>query len=163
MRFVFFTILALILPAAASAQFTIGTVGDTVGSTFTLTALPQYPTPFSKTTLSFLSDSLDLTNATLSVSADGKKVYEGSVRPVAVTLGRAGSVTSIVATISSGGATYNQSLLVQPQDVAIIAEPISSLPPLYRGKSLVPLEGSVRVVAVANLKNASGKTVDPVT
>jgi len=49
----------------------------------------------------------------------------------------------------------------QSQDVAIVAEPISSAPPLYPGKPLVPLEGSVRVVAVADLKNASRKQIDP--
>jgi hypothetical protein len=37
------------------------------------------------------------------------------------------------------------------------------MPPLYPGKSLVPLEGSTRVVAVANLVDQNGKTVDPST
>ena len=69
----------------------------------------------------------------------------------------------MTATISSGGASYNQILSIQPEDVALIAEPISSAPPLYPGKPLVPLEGDVRVVAVANLKNASGVSLDPAT
>jgi hypothetical protein len=160
MRFSLFTALAfvLVLPGVVSAQ-SLGGLGDT--SSFTLSATPQYPAPYSQATLSLLSSSLDLTNATLTVSVSGKNIYKGAVHPVAVTLGKAGSVTSVAATISAGGADYSQSLSLQPQDVALIAEPISSTPPLYPGKPLVPLEGDVRVVAMANLKNASGKSLDP--
>lgn len=153
--------LTLLLPLAASAQ-SLGGLGDT-GQSFTLSSAPQYPAPYSVATLSFLSSSLDLSNSTLSVSVNGKGIYQGSVQPVSITLGKAGSVTNVVATISSDGANYSQTLSIQPEDVALVAEPISSAPPLYPGKSLVPLEGDVRVVAVANLKNAKGSSLDPAT
>lgn len=48
-------------------------------------------------------------------------------------------------------------------DVALVAEPLSSAPPLYPGKPLVPLGGSVRVVAVADLRTAAGVQLDPNT
>lgn len=47
--------------------------------------------------------------------------------------------------------------------MALVAEPISSAPPLYPGKSLVPLEGNTRVVAIGNLRDENGKAVDPST
>lgn len=148
------------LPLVASAQ----TLEDlTTTSSFTVSASPQYPAPNSQVTLSFLSSSIDLTNATLAVSVSGKNIYQGSVRPVAVTIGKAGSITPIVATISSGGASYRQTLSIQPQDVSLIAEPVSSSPPLYPGKSFVPLDGSIRVVAIANLRGANGQTLNPNT
>ena len=50
---------------------------------------------------------------------------------------------------------------MQPQDVVLIAEPASSAPPLYLGKPLVPIEGSVRVVAVANFRDARGGILKP--
>jgi len=162
MRVAFRTVLAIafLLPLTGSAQtFADLGVGDT--SSFTVSATPQYPAPYGSATLSFLSSSLDLTNATLSVSVNGKSLYEGSVRPVAVALGKAGSVASIIATLSSGGAQYTQTLAIRPQDVALVVEPLSSVPPLYPGKPSVPLEGSVRVVAVANLKNESGVSLSP--
>ena len=164
MRFGLFTtsLIAILLPVVAGAQ-SLGDLGGT-GSSFTLSMAPQYPAPYSKATLSFLSSSLDLINATVTVSANGKKIYKGSVQPVAVTLGRGGSVVNVTATISSGGVNYSQTLSIQPQEVVLIAEPVSSAPPLYPGKPWVPLEGSVRVVAVANLKNANGsKSLDPAT
>lgn len=160
MRFGLLVTLAfsLVLPVAVGAQ-SLGDLGDT--SSFTLSATPQYPMPYGRAVLSFLSSSLDLTSAILTVSANGKRVYQGTVQPVAVTLGRPGSVTNVAATISSNGANYTETLFIQPQDVTIVAEPVSSAPILYPGKPLVPLEGDVRVVAVANLKNASGKSLNP--
>lgn len=152
--------LALVIPIAALAQSSGGLFGET-GKTFTVSAAPQYPAPLSVATLSFLSNSLDLANATLTVSVSGKSIYQGAVQPVSVTLGKAGSITNVAATISTGGTNYKQTLSIQPQDVALIAEPISSSPPLYPGKSSVPLEGDVRVVAVANFRNAGGQVLNP--
>jgi len=152
--------IAFLLPLTGSAQiFSDLGVGDL--SSFSVSATPQYPAPYGTVTLSFLSSSLDLANATLGVSVNGKSIYQGSVRPVAVTLGKAGSVTNVVATVSVSGAEYTQELSIQPQDIALVVEPIASVPPLYPGKSSVPPEGSVRVVAMANLKNANGVSLNP--
>ena len=153
---------ALMLPGIAAAQV-FADLGISDTASFKLSAIPQYPVPYGKVSLSFLSGSIELTSATLTVSANGKDIYRGSVQPVSVTLGKAGSVTNVTAIISAGGEKYTQTLRIQPQDVALIAEPISFAPPLYPGKPLVPLDGTVRVVAMANLKNVSGKSLDPAT
>lgn len=161
MRFILFAaFLALVSPFAASAQSLGNFAADTP---FTVSVNPQYPAPYSQANISFLSTSLNLDNATLSVSVAGKEIYKGAVQPVSVTLGKAGSVTNVKVTISSGGATYTQTLFIQPQDVVLAVEPISSAPPLYPGMPSVPLEGGVRVVAMANLRDAAGKTIDPAT
>lgn len=153
--------LVLAVPLAASAQ-AIGNMAN-IGPSFTFEVSPQYPAPHSTAVLSFTSSSLDLSNATLTVSVGGKNIYTGTVQPVSVVLGKTGSVTNVRATLSAGGSNYTQSLSIQPEDVTLIAEPVSSVPPLYRGKSEVPLEGDVRVVAIANLKNASGTTLNSST
>lgn len=152
--------LILLLPGVVSAQ-SIGSLGST--DTFSVSVSPQYPASYSQATLSFLSASIDLANAVLTVSVGGKQIYQGSVRPVAIPLGRAGSVAAISVTVTSAGVPYKQSLSVQPQDVSIIAEPISSAPVLYPGKPLIPIDGNTRVVAVASMKDAGGKTIDPTT
>lgn len=153
--------LALLLPLSGGAQ----SLGDLSGeaSSFSVSTNPQYPLPNGQVTLSFISPTIDLASASLKVSVAGKNIYQGAVRPVAVTLGRAGSVTNVVATISSGGTNYSQSLSIQPQDVALVVEPVSSSPPLYLGKSAVPLEGDARIVAVANLRSATGRAINPTT
>lgn len=148
----------LILPEIVSAQSLASSFGSTAA--FSISASPQYPAPYSNATLSFLSTSLDLANATLIVSENGKNIYRGAVQPLTIALGRAGSVTNVTATLSAGGTSSSQKISLQPQDVAIVAEPVSSAPPLYPGKPLAPLEGTVRVVAVANFQSASGKLLD---
>ena len=85
------------------------------------------------------------------------------MRAFSVALGATGSVTNVRVTISSGGANYSQTISIQPQDVVLIAEPISSAPILYPGKPLVPLDGDVRIVAMADLKDANGRMSSPTT
>jgi len=150
--------LAFMLPLMAAAQF-----GDTAGSmnSFSLSVSPQYPAPMSQATVSVVSSSLDLANATMTISVDGKQIYQGNARPVTVPIGKEGSITRVVVNVSAGGADYSQEVSIQPQDVLLVAEPVSSVPPLYPGKPSVPLEGSVRVVAIANLKSAAGTPHSP--
>ncbi len=149
--------LVLALPAIVGAQsFGIGS-----GDPFSLSVNPQNPAPYGQVTLSAVSASLNLANATMTVSVGGKEIYRGNVQPVKVTLGGTGVLTSVTVAISVNGATYRKTLSLRPQDVVLVAEPISSAPVLYPGKPLVPLEGTVRVVAMANLKGANGKTLDP--
>jgi hypothetical protein len=97
------------------------------------------------------------------VTVNGKKIYSGNVTKVALPLGGAGVVHDIEVDISSHGETIYKTISVQPQDVALVAEPLSSAPPLYPGRPLIPLEGSTRFVALANLRTASGTPVDPST
>ena len=151
---------ALLLPFAVSAQSFSG-LGNT--DSFSVSVTPQYPAPDSLVTLSFLSSSLTLTSATMTIIANGKQIYKGSVQPVAVILGKTGSTTLVKVTILSAGTAHSQSLVLQPQDVSLIAEPLSSAPALYPGKPLVPIEGSTRVVAVANIVDARGRILDPGT
>ncbi|MBI3572248.1 hypothetical protein HY091_01795 [Candidatus Kaiserbacteria bacterium] len=146
---------ALLLPASALAQSLV------VPSGLTLTVSPQYPTPYGEVLITPLSTTFDLVNASYTLSANGNVVYRGNAKPFAVALGAAGSVTSVKAMVTGSGGSVSQSISIRPQDVALVAEPLSSVPPLYPGKALVPLEGSVRVVAVANLRSKAGKQVDP--
>ena len=157
MRFglsIIFTIV-LFLPMTASAQSLEG-LGGAGAEAFSVSVSPQYPAPYSQATVSLLSSLLELTNSTMVASVNGREVYKGAVRPFSVTLNRAGSIANVKVTVSSGGTNYSRSISIQPQDVVLIVEPLSSAPPLYPGKPLVPLGGSARVVAMANLKDAGG-------
>lgn len=163
MRFgIFITIVsALLVPLVSSAQSMDGSLGNT--NPFTISVAPQYPSPMSPVTLTFLSSSLDLANATMTVSVGGKQTYQGSVQTLPVMLGKVGGVTNVLVKITSAGTVYNQSLTLQPEDVVLITEPLSSSPVLYPGKSLVPKEGNTRIVAMANFADAAGRSIDPAT
>lgn len=128
---------------------------------FTVSVSPAHPSPFGKATLTPLSSSIDLANAVMKVLVNNKQIYQGNAKPIPIQLGPAGALVSVTVFITSNGSTVTKSVSVRPQDVAIIAEPVSSVPPLYPGKPLVPVEGNVRVVAVANIRGVNGKVIDP--
>lgn len=121
----------------------------------------QYPQPYSGVMLSVTSTTLTLANATLTVSVNGKSVYQGNVQPVPITIGAPGVVTTIKATVVSQGASYPATITVDPGDVSLVEEPLASAPPLYAGKPLVPISGQVRLVAVASFHTASGAAISP--
>ncbi len=148
------------LPPVVFAQ-SISSLGSADSSPFTVSITPQYPTPYGQATISLVSTTLELTNAIMAVSLGGKEIYRGAVQRISIPLGKTGSVTTAKVTISIGGLQYNQTVYIQPQDVTLAVEPVSSAPPLYPGMPLVPIDGGVRVVAMANLKDARGKTIDP--
>ncbi len=149
--------LMLVAPMAVSAQ------NMTSINPFSITVTPQYPAPNSQVTLTALSASIDLANATMDVSANGKSVYKGSVRAVDVSVLGAGVLTNIRVVITSNGASASQTVSVRPQDLVLITEPLATAPPLYLGKALPPLGGSVRIVAMAGFKNGNGTALDPST
>ena len=152
--------LLVAVPAVALAQFNLGL--GTNGAPFSMALSPNYPAPNSSATLSFVSASgLDLSNATLSVTVNGASVYQGSVQTIPVAIGAPGALMTINATIKSNGSSYTQSLTVRPEDVALVVEPVSSAPPLYPGRPLVPIGGNVRIVAVANFRTGKGVALDP--
>lgn len=147
----------LVGPLAALAQF------DASNDPFTLALSPQFPEPGSQATLTPISGQVDITSATMVVTVNGKQLYSGNAIALALPLGAAGSTANVVVRLTAAGQTYTQTLAVTPEDVALVPEPLSSAPPLYAGKPLVPNEGSVRLVALADLRTTSGKRLDPTT
>lgn len=151
----FVSLIVFGMPFAAFAQSISAT------APFSVSVSPRYPTPQGTATLSFLSNTLDIPNATLSVSVEGKSIYQGSVQPVAVPLGAAGVPITVKSSLTINGTIYSQTLTIVPQDVSLVAEPVASVSPLYLGKSIIPLEGTTRIVAVANMRNQNGKSIAP--
>lgn len=153
--------LCLLLCAAAVAVVPTHTSAQLLDNNepFTVSISPQYPRPFSRVVLTPTSGALSLAGATMTVLVGGKQTYQGPSQAITVSLGAAGTLTPVKVTMTVGGKTYSKTLSLQPQDVVVIAEPISSAPALYPGKPLTPVDGDVRVVAVANMKTSVGKSL----
>ena len=128
---------------------------------FSVSVSPDYPSPYGQAIVSVLPTASSLSSATLRVRVNGTQVYEGNVRPVPVTLKGPGTPVEVTVTVSDNGSVHSKSLTLQPEDVSLIAEPIATAPPLYAGKALPPMGGSVRVVAVAAFKDSRGRAIDP--
>jgi hypothetical protein len=148
---------------ATSAHAQTDTATATTGADpLTLDVSPQYPTPYSSITITPSSSIFDISQATISVTKNGTQVYSGSGgEGIAVSVDGAGVTDTIVLTATVGGQSYSKSVTVRPADVALVVEPVSSTHPFYAGASLVPSEGHVRVVAIPDLRTASGKQYDP--
>lgn len=130
---------------------------------FTLSINPRYPAPYSTAVVTPLSTVLDLSISTMSVTVNGVATYQGNVQPFPAKISAPGTKTSIVVTLTSGGQKYTEGLTLTVGDVALVKEPRSTSHPLYPGKSLVPLSGSVRVVAVPDFRTSTGVRLNPAT
>jgi hypothetical protein len=122
---------------------------------------PQYPAPYQAVTVTPDSTLIDLSSSQVTISVNGTVIQKGSgSAPVQVQAGAAGVASTIkVVAVTSDGKTYSQSLVIRPADVALIVEPVSTSHPFYHGASLVASGGLVRLVALPNLRTASGALV----
>ncbi len=157
-----FSYALIILPTHAQTNSAVGSGSGAATQSLTLDQSPQYPTPYSTVTITPSSSAFDISGATISVKVNGEQYYSGSGGAgIAITLGGPGSKNNIVVTAVSGGQSYSQSLLIIPENVALVVEPVSSTHPFYDGASLVPSEGHVRVIAIPDLRDSSGNQIDP--
>jgi hypothetical protein len=138
--------LVFLLPSTISAQSLQSLSGGAEAVSLSIT--PDYPAPYGE---AFLS----VTSSTLNLAASSMRVR--------IPLAGAGVLQEVDVEITTGGETISKTISVQPEDVVIVAEPLSTTPPLYPGRPLIPLGGTVRLVALANLRTNSGAVVDPTT
>ena len=151
--------LALLAAPFAASALTLGSAQEP----FTLSADPAAPAARGTLTLTPVSGDIDITTAIMTVVMNGTQIYSGNASPINIRVGGAGVVETITVSMKTSMGTYKQVLTVTPQDVSLVAEPLSSAPPLYPGGTLVPVGGSVRVVAVADLRTKAGGQLDPST
>ena len=131
---------------------------------FSLTLTPANPAPYENMVLSLGSGSVDLTNATFKVYVNGSLAASGTgSQSVSLTAGAPGSSMTIRVLVFANGKTYKKTLVVHPVSVALVVEPLSTVPPFYRGGALVPAHGSVRVVAVPTFYTSRGAYINPST
>ena len=80
-----------------------------------------------------------------------------------VSVGGPGSLTTIRVTAVVEGTTYSRELRVRPSEVSLIVEPLTSSHPFYLGGTGVASEGTLRLIAVPDLRNSAGTRIDPDT
>ena len=153
-------LLALVLLSAggtAHAQMLPGT--DPVS----LIVSPQYPRPYQSFTVSPQSTLIDLSASTVRISVNGTEIYEGSgTRGATARAGGLGERTTITLTvIDPAGRTYTRQQVIRPAEVSLVLEPQSTAHPFYRGGGLVASEGRVRLVALADFRNAASARIAP--
>jgi hypothetical protein len=151
---------------SASAIVTLSSVAhaQSIGSTDTLSVEinPDTPSPYQTITIVPSSTLIDIAASTITVTVNGSKTYSGSgSAPISAQIGGPGTSTSIVVTATSGGRSYSKKIVITPEQVALITEPVSTTHAFYAGKGLVSPAGRVRFIAMPAFVSTSGKAIDP--
>lgn len=125
-----------------------------------ITINPSYPRPYQTVAVTIQSSLLELSASTVVVSVNGSVVERGTgVVTAYVRVGGAGERTTISVSVTSNGQTYTKQLVIRPADVSLVIEPSSTTHPFYLGSGLVASEGSVRLVAVSDIRTSAGALV----
>lgn len=125
-----------------------------------ISIVPEHPKPYETVSVTPRSSLLDLISSTVTISANGQKVEQGSGLVTGyVRAGAPGEKTTITVSVVSGGTTYTKTVVIRPASVALVVEPTSTTHPFYLGGSLVASEGPVRLVAVPDFQSTPGVSI----
>ena len=128
-----------------------------------LTSNPQYPGPFTETTVSLDDYSVNAVGAVITWYIDGKEQVESkNVRSITLTTGSVGKSTVVKVTLTrQNGGVLTASKTLTPTAVDILVEADTYTPTFYIGKALPSAEANVRAVALVH--DGSSATPDSYT
>ncbi len=147
---VFFTSIIAIFPMMAFAQ---------VADQITVDVSPSNPGPNETVRLTLRSYSVDIESAEIEWSANGGHSSGGiGAKSYTVTTKAIGTTTTVVAIITPvGQAPITKSIVITPMSVDMLWQATdSAVPPFYRGKALPTTEGTVKIVAIPQIRSIGG-------
>jgi hypothetical protein len=121
--------------------------------TLSLSANPPYPQPKQAITVHVQSLKMDLDRSTITWYVNGQKTKQGiGMTSMETTANTAGSPLIIaVEAENAAGRRALKSLTINSASVDILWEAQSYTPPFYKGKALLPYQGTFVVTAMPNL------------
>ena len=125
-----------------------------------LSISPQYPKPNQEVEATLNSHSINLDKANMSWSVNNQDMSIGiGKKSFSFKMDSLGSETVLSVTIETiDGQSILKTITLSGADVDMLWEATDAYtPPFYRGKTLVPSQGTFKVVAIPNLVNQSGK------
>ena len=139
-------LLALFLAGAPALFAQTGTTGTELS----MSVFPEHPRPGEVITVSVESYNFDLNRSTVRWFVNDKLIKTGvgekSLKTVA---GRAGEFMEIrVAVLGENSNVYSANVSFRPAEVNLLWQAQSYTPPFYKGKALMPYQGTVLVAAV---------------
>ncbi|MCX6754985.1 MAG: hypothetical protein NT068_00390 [Candidatus Nomurabacteria bacterium] len=124
-----------------------------------LSTSPKYPNPNQNVTATISTNATDLNKANIHWSINGKEFIVGvGKKNFSFDMGGVGESLTIQARIDTiDGQSIVKNILTTPAEVDMLWEGDDSYsPPFYKGKTLVPEEGTFKVVAMPNLTTKYG-------
>ena len=131
------------------------------GTELTMSMLPEHPRPGERVLVSVESYNIDLNRSEVRWFVNDVLIKTGLGEKNLSLLAGSGGETKTVRVIALGenGATYSSSVVIRPAEVTLLWQAQSYTPPFYRGKALMPYQGTVLVAAIPSF--ARGKGVMP--
>jgi len=126
-------------------------VAQELPADLSIDVVPTNPQPGSIVTLTARSYSLDINQASLSWTYNGKVVESGmGKKTIQIIAPAAGIARTITVSLSgSGGEGANSSVIIRPGSIDLLWEAADAYtPPFYKGKALLPIGGLLRVTAL---------------
>ena len=120
---------------------------------------PRYPKANESVVASISTFTTDLNNAKISWILDGQTSLEGiGKKDFSFKVGNSGFSTNLEVKIETiTGFVINKKITISPSDIDMLWQSYNTyVPPFYRGKALVPMEGQIRVVAIPSTQNLAG-------
>lgn len=120
--------------------------------------VPENPAPYEDVNIALNSYAYNLDSVLITWFANGKKVLSGIGRKsFIVKAPAAGLEITIVAVISLPDGEVETRMIIRPSVMVLLFQAIDSyVPPFYRGKALPSADSEVKVVAMPEVKTASG-------
>jgi hypothetical protein len=130
-----------------------------------VTVSPQNPQPNDTVTVSLEAPGTNIDKADIAWSQNGK-IEQGGVGDKTYTFnaGPLGTVSTITIDFTPyNGPVVEKTVTVSAESVDVLWEANTYRPPFYEGKSAYTPEGEVTFMAMPNLVDANGNTIDPTT
>ena len=120
------------------------------GTELTMAMLPAHPRPGENVLVSVESYNIDLNRAEVRWFINDVLVKTGlGEKQLSVLAGSGGETKTVrVVAIGENGSTYSSSVVIRPAEVTLLWQAQSYTPPFYRGKALMPYQGTVLVAAI---------------
>lgn len=120
---------------------------------------PSFPKPNQEVQIYLESYSTDLDKATITWTRDGKTILKGlGAKQIIIDAPETNKSSRIVAFISkSDGGNLTREITLSPSQVEIIYEPLTYVPPFYKGRSLFTSQSAIKFVAIPSFFNNLGQ------
>lgn len=152
------SLLSLFVLFFAVSPLSAGAQSLATSDPVTIRLSPEYPRPYEQVTITVESSFLNVVTSTITISANGAVIEEGS-RNATIKLGGPGTKTDISVSVSAAEGTYVSKKTIRPAELSLVVEPVSTSHAFYDGAQLVPSEGRLRLIALTDLRSAPGTRI----
>ncbi len=145
----------------AGVPFSLSAQTGSVGTELSMALSPEHPRPGEQAVVSVESYNIDLNRSEVTWFVNDKVVRRGTgEKRITVFTGKGGERMEVrVVALGENGNTYSASLVLRPAEVNLLWQAESYTPPFYKGKALMPYQGTVLIAAIPSF--TSGTSVMP--